>query len=405
MPETFQTRLKSALPQIQTAYAFAQKNITEDLLFFVAQRLSDVRAPSGTVSFTIGPVIKSVLENFGVNTDPTVFTPNYLGTGDPVFEINPRSEKPPVFFFAHGDEVSYLVKKNGKGEAVLEANCAHRQAPAEEAGENATVQFPGQTLRYGKNPAGEIVAEGNVITDQRGRITFVTDRGSNKEIKKDDIIIFDPLPDEKHRLKREGNNAIGMIDNRIGLAATLLMAITMDKLKKGSSDNLNVKTVVVADDREEGPPTGAFGLGAQAFANAFYPASGTREDRYIVVDGHDAQRDNLPPEALLSKVVSKGKGAVMDNQRVDEMKMLIEPLNETGVHINWDESVGVTTSRSSDWGLKKAGIPDSQIVVAGYSEAMPHHNDLEPAVASITSAVELSRFLVALNVAASFGLI
>ena len=406
MPETYATRLKFALPQIETAYAFAQKNITEDLLFFVAQRLADVRSPSGKVGLTIAPAMESILGNFGIDQKTSVFTHNYLGTGNPVLEINPGSKQSPVIFFAHGDEVSYFVKKQGKSEVELEANCAHRQAPAEDAGKNAIVQFPGQALRFEKNPMGEIVAEGNVITNQKGEITFVTDRGASPELKKGDLIIFNPLPNEEHRLKREGSNAVGMIDNRIGIAATLLMVQTMDKLQKTQPDKFSdIKTIGVFDDREEGPPTGAFGLGAQAFANAFAPASGTSEDKYIVVDGHDDKRDSLSPKALLAKIVSKGKGVVMDDLRADKMKMLIEPLNETGASISWDENVGATTSRSSDWGLKKAKIPDSQILVAGYSEVMPHHNDLKPAVASITSAVELSRFLVALNVAASFGLI
>ncbi|MEK7109994.1 MAG: hypothetical protein AAB876_02125 [Patescibacteria group bacterium] len=405
MPETYATRLKFALPQIETAYAFAQKNITEDLLFFVAQRLADVRSPSGKVGLTIAPAMESILGNFGIDQKTSVFTHNYLGTGNPVLEINPGSKQSPVIFFAHGDEVSYFVKKQGKSEVELEANCAHRQAPAEDAGKNAIVQFPGQALRFEKNPMGEIVAEGNVITNQKGEITFVTDRGLKTEIKKDDLIIFEPFPNEDHRLKREGSSAIGVIDNTIGLAASLLMAIIMSKLQADQREFKDIKTIVVADDKEEGPPMGAFGLGAQAFANAFAPASGTSEDKYIVVDGHDDKRDSLSPKALLAKIVSKGKGVVMDNLRADKMKMLIEPLNETGASISWDENVGATTSRSSDWGLKKAKIPDSQILVAGYSEAMPHHNDLKPAVASITSAVELSRFLVALNVAASFGLI
>lgn len=406
MPETYATRLKSALPQIQTAYAFAQKNITDDLLFSVAQRLADVRAPSGKVSHTIAPVIESVLEDFGIGSQNSVFTHNYLGTENPVLEINPNSNQPPTIVFSHADEVSYLVKKPGKNEVEIEPNCAHRQAPEEDAGVNATVQFPGQALRYGKNPKGEVIAEGNVITNQNGKITFVTERGASPEIKEEDFIIFNPLLNEAHRLKRDGSNAYGMIDNRIGLAASLLMGIAMINLPKEKSGYDNINTKIVASDREEGPAaTGAFGLGAQAFANAFAPASGTAEDRYIVVDGHDGQRNNLPPNALLTESVSKGKGVVMSPERIEAMDMLKNPLVDAGAKIAWDSKVGVTTSRSDDWGLKNAGIPDSQILVAGYSEAVPHHNDLLPAVASITSAVETARFLVALNVAASFGLL
>jgi len=401
MPETYATQLRFALPQIQTAYTFAQKNITDDLIFSVAQRLADVRAPSGTVSFTIGPEIKNILEDFRVDKKHTTFTHDYLRTGNPVFEINPTSNMPSTIFFAHGDRVSYVVEQPGTDEVSLSPKCAHRQAPATNVGDDAKVQFPGQALRLHKDSL-EIITDGQVVTDQKGGILFVTDHGHNPELKKDDRVIFNPLPGESHRLKKDGQNAVGDVDNTFGLAATLLMATTMIALQQALPKLNKIKTIVVADDNEEGPPTGEFGLGAQAFVKVFHLNAA---NRHIVVDGHDGQRDNLPSKALLAKVVSRGKGVVMNNRRFNKMNMLVRPLKDIGANIDWDQNVEVSTSRSSDWGLRNAKIPDTKILVAGYSEAMPHHNDLAPAVASIPSAVELSRFLVALNVAASFGLI
>ena len=369
------------------------------MVYTLTQRLASVYAPTGTVAFTIGPVLNQIAAEFPGYNRITVY-PHYLDTPSPAFDVNCVTKNTPVFF-THADEISYDVKTMGSGEVPLTPLCAHRQQP--------NMQFPGVVLRY-KDTKGEQIleqiAEGFVQTKPDSTVIFTTQHGSEGKIKAGDRVVFNP--EQRLALATDGDTMTGIIDNRAGMAIALAVIQVLANPDQKINHLRETAATFIATDGEEGvadPPVFAWGAREVALALREKYAD---QSPMIVTDGHDFNRDSIiPPQALIARVVSNGKGPVIQPDRLHRVRLLVEAIETiTGQQMAAEtDTVGGTTSRSDDEGLRRGGIAGRLIYPIGYGVKAAHHDDGEPAAASLNNLVTTARFLTLAVYAANKGLL
>lgn len=395
--EIFKPKLEATTPLLEQAVEITRGIITPARLLEMTQRLSQVYAPSGLVVDTLGPEINRIVNELDLG-NRGCFVPDYKGSVNPAILIGNHEGGLiiPHFVLAHGDEVSYNILNNGSCEVVLSPLCSHRQNPRESG--VSEIRFPGTVLRYTEisdAPFLEQVASGEVVTDVTGKILFVVSHGPEGEIKRGDRVVFNPNP--RLELLPDGDTIRGLIDNRLGAAMAILSGACLAQLS-------DIPAIIfIFDDQEEGVVP-EFGLGAKRLATLNQSDPLLNTSLYIVCDLHDVPRGKpIPDGALVARVVSHGKGPMMDETRFTRMKMIMEIANQIGVTVYADEDFGnsVYTSRSSDQGLRAAGIPDARILVAGYGGIEPHHGDGKPTEASLKAGVATAQFLTILAVLAN----
>lgn len=394
----FLSRLEAEEPFFQEAVEVAKKLITPEHLYEAARKLATVYGPSRTVLYTVGPVVESIVSE--LNTDGTMhLVPAFKATTNLAIVVGEAGEGIIYpYLIAHGDEICYSIHRAGTAEAELNPLCAHRQ--------RAGTKFPAVALRYFEDSEGrghlEVVANGVLETREGSKrndfkVVFCTERGSEDQLKAKDVVVFNPTP----RLKLEENKdtVTGVVDNRVGVASSLLIAKALSLL--------GTPACIVITDPSEGqfdPPV--FGRGARALAEASSWTEKSRA-RYVVLDGHDVRHGTeIPPVALYSGVVSKGRGSILPPDQDYRLELFAEFIrSKFELEFFSDETFDVETSRTCEQGLREAGVPDWNIVPVGYGVIDPHHVDGNTAQASLKGLVETARVLTLITVAIDRGLL
>lgn len=394
--------------ELNTAYAIAEELITADSVLAAARRVARVYRPSGSVAYSLGPELGAIVAEF--DEHHITYDSDYKRTRNPALIVQGSEVGiTPHFVLNHGDEVSYDVKGAGTGEAEVTPLCAHRQDPKKQ--NISQISFPGIVLRTIETASGTLVLEqvatGQLVTDQKGKIIFHTEHGPEDHMRPGDRVVFNP----RHRLEldsKDKDTLRGVIDNTMGVAGGLLVARTLGRLHTLEPRKYgDLAVTVVITDLEEGlaePPF--FGGGARDLAYALHREGLSSGSQFVVHDGHDFKRlQQIPDAGLYTRVVSSGRGAIMQPDRVYRIQQIAAAITRAGGKLIEDGEASAVTSRSDDQDLRNGPTSDRNIWAIGYGVKEPHHNDGKRSEASLANVVAAARALVVTSVIASKGLL
>lgn len=415
MGSTYVERVVENKDRFNYAQNTGRKILHEKRLAAVVTELANVYAPTGTVSFMLGPVIEGLVAQMndkgtvpGKRRRPVAVERNFLGTNNVAVIVNPEGLQEgitPHVVISHGDEISYYVTGADQNRAKLIPLCAHRQDPKKI--KQKEIRSFGRVLRYFEesngNPGLMTVAEGEIVTTATADGNEITFEATNKlfKMREGDRVVFNPVP----RLYRNRDNLSGVLDNRGQVATNMLVAealnelVTLDPGQYG--DNT---TIFLVSDHEEGSPN--WGQGTEQVARMMERDRRYDETRFIVTDGHDVSMNaELPQVALVAPIVSEGRGPVMSMEKLWQMRLLMQHFTAMGGFAFEDSIVGTTTSRSDDEGLKNAGVSNDRITVVGAGMKGSHHDYGRPTEQSLIGLQETGQFILMLAIAASKGLL
>ncbi len=170
---------------------------------------------------------------------------------------------PHYLFFAHADEISYLVGQQTSADTwALIPFCKHL----------SQVEFDAVALRYSLAARRlQVIARGTIVPGSRPTEDTPTFRVRSGEIQSGDRIVYNLPP------CRKGDLAFGNMDNAAGVAACVVAAIAIARLAPETEIGF------VFTDEEEGPAThhSSFARGTRRWLNK----AGT-PDVAVVIDGH-----------------------------------------------------------------------------------------------------------------------
>src|SRR3989344_9689708 len=156
----FTSMLGRNLADLELAYNEATNFITPELFFQIAQRVAEVRRPSGMVPNTLGLEMIRIIDDLVPSLKVVTYEQNYGGTKNPAVTVSDptRIGQPEIHVvgLAQGDEISYVPRWKaedfGGNAVVVWPLCAHRQDPREV---HATeIRFPAEAVAYKKTDLG-----------------------------------------------------------------------------------------------------------------------------------------------------------------------------------------------------------------------------------------------------------
>jgi len=329
--------------------------IRPKLLLDILSALLSVHAPSQTVSYTRG-VSLQICSN--ARSGRSASPPTSRVRANTVVRLT--AGEPRVWFFAHADEISYLVRDvRANGTVGLLPFCSHRSA----------IESPAITLRWVGGATGEVVARGVIRTEESGSVRtpiFVLDSGN---VRRGDRVVYDtPLVVDGDLLRCH-------VDNAAGMAACLSAILALQRL------GADLPVAFAFTDEEEGPAlsNATFARGARRLISRI-----ASPDLCVVVDGHDfSHPDQLPAAALYAEYSSNAAGSVVPPHLYAAMRSLAGELQGAGIQIQ--ENSGYV-SRSDDVACYEM---TPNVLLLGYGVTDPHFNTAVPA-ASLPALVNLA---------------
>lgn len=332
---------------------------TKERAWQVLETIANTYAPGQTVAYTRAPQIIRLLNLF--ETSGFQFDRNYRSTGNSVLRVG--RELPRIWFFAHADEISYLVgKQQADGTYPLTPFCAHK----------SQISAPAVVLRYSlKNSQLEVVGHGNIqpptMDDSNPTLTL-----TEGHAQPGDRVVY------AHQQTLHGDYVEGSIDNAAGVTACLLAAMALAKI------NTDLSVGFVFTDEEEGPSAQntSFSRGARRFLRVF-DFTGLS----VVVDGHPvAGGDGLGMGALITEKSGDAAAAVTPPHLYAHLRLLVEQLREKGVRVT--ENTG-RVSRGDEIALIET-TPNT--LLFGYP-SRNRHFDTGPSSASLSDIIEVAKLI------------
>lgn len=324
------------------------------------KEIADTLAPSQSVKYTRGPVIKKIIQEYKLKN--AVMDTDYLETGNGMFYS--IQSQPSILFIAHLDQISYLVDTEvRRGVWRLIPYCKHLSQLSVPA---VALRFDLTEKRYKKAASGILLSD----NDKDKLVPYFKAETGNLE--SGDRIVYE------YPLSVEGDLAKGIIDDAAGVTACLIAGIALFKTFPKSNVGF------VFSEEEEGPTE-----------NLQYFARGVRRlmrkiptpDICIIIDGHGGGGgDSLGKGTFYTEKTSGGVATVTPPELFLQLKELAKDIKSLG--INMFEDTG-RVSRSDD-------IPCLEVTPNVLSVGYPsinRHFDVGPPAVSISDLVNLAKVI------------
>jgi putative aminopeptidase FrvX len=351
-------------------------HITVERIRRYVASISSVASPSTAASFLRGPILRELLqETKALKNDNLHFRLNYEKTGNSIILTGTKNIRKKLWYIAHLDTVSYLVKPKQQSRYPLVPFCQHMIQHGKRFA--VAYRFIPSNSRY------EIVARGSLESEDSH--PFFRPEGGDLNLKPGDRIVFstsyqeDPLT----------GNFTAHIDNAGGVAALLAAAPVLAAAK--------VEALLAFPDEEEGPPGSGnqmIGRGSTRILNLL-PVP----ELVVVSDVQQTSSDSPPNTpggdgaklgegAVLSEFSSLTRGAVTPPHLYALAVEFVAALQEIGVKVQ--VSNNSYTSRSDDVSVM---LKTPNVLLLGFA-GFNRHFDLGEPTANIYDLVNLAKAIV-----------
>jgi hypothetical protein len=344
--------------------------IDHELAFSLFKQVADTPGPSQSVTYTRGRTIEQILNKHLPRSRQFSFQSDYQGTGNIAVLLG---DTPHALFFAHADEISYLLGAEPEGtEIKLTPFCSHGSKDGHPV---ISLRYALQEQNLKRAASGSIISR--IETDQL--VPYLLLKEGKVEV--GDRIIFDyPAVIDEHNL------VYGKVDNAAGVTACLLAIIALGVLESKTS------IWFVFPDEEEGPPMGnsMFARGARRLVQRLDLPS---DMLCVVVDGHDVEPGKRPSRsALFRENESLCKGAVVPPPLYAEFKEFANHLRHLEIDILENSR---RVARSDSPALMEYF---RNILLLGYHVKDAHFDDGSPCT-SLDAIISVAKTIVAMALA------
>lgn len=333
--------------------------VTPERAFAVFKLIADTYAPTLTVRYTRGPVIKALLAETkaqGWSGQNMAFQRNYLNSGNVALEFGVQARKP-VWAMAHLDIISFLTGRREGSRYHVTPFCEPRQSNGVR---------DALALAYTPETGGLVkVAQGRLISEDNGKRNFF----------ETDVADLPPATRVVYASRAEWDRITGMIygtvDDAFGCAALVLAAMVLS--------HYPVEALLVLTDEEEGVVSSgnrAFSRGSARLLNRISPE--LTPDLITITDLHEDvadlfagrfNADRFGQGALFAAFASQAKGGVTPPQLLAFQRGLAAYLGQ--YQISLQENAGYV-SRSD---CVSAMMATPNVALIGYPGAYSHFAD------------------------------
>jgi putative aminopeptidase FrvX len=359
--------LRSKLKALQPA---VDRHITRERLVRYLKAIADTPAPSTAASAIRGPVLRELLRQDGALDARLTLDTNFANTAGTVILTGDRLADKPLWYFAHLDTISYLVRPVEGERYPLIPFCYHLITDG--LREARCYRFDIATARY-------VVAAEGQLESQSGEPFFRPADPATPIMPGDRVVLATRSAPESD------GNWTGHFDNAGGVAALAVAAPVLAAA--------GFEAMLAFPDEEEGP-TGSgnqiIGRGGSRIIDRLAPP-----DLAVVVDMQQAEYGpkseagvRLGRGAVLSEFSSLARGAVTPPHLLAIARELVRLLDDRGVKVQ--EAFNSYTSRSDDVSVM---LKTPNILLLGFP-GLDRHFDTRLPTANPDDIVELSKALV-----------
>lgn len=350
-------------------------HVTRERVKRYLRALCETSAPSSVASLCRSPVLARLWsEDAAFDGVAARFDPDLFGTGNAALVTGTGEGIPPLWFVAHLDTISYLVRPAERGRHPLVPFCHHLTQSGER---------PAEALRF--DPAqGRLapVAQGGLVSED-GEPLFVPAGG--QALRPGDRVV----PIAPFEVAADGTMT-GHVDNAGGVAALAVAAPVLARA--------GIPALFAFPDEEEGPSAmgnQSIGRGMSRLTTLLDPP-----DLAVIVDVQQAAPLDLSPStpgwpgagAVMSEFSSLARGSVTPPPLYQAARSFFDQLAEDGVRVG--EPNNAYTSRSDDVSVM---LRTQSILLLGFPGRDRHFDKAFP-TAHIDDVVALAQALVYVSV-------
>jgi len=336
-----------------------ETTITPNRAFDTFKTIADVYAPSLTVRYTRGPVVKNLLDRGKAQSlagENLNFHRNYLNTGNIALEFGSAARKP-IWSMAHLDIISFLTRERVGRRYRVTPYCEPRQSNGTR--DALALIFSPETGTM------QALAQGLLISTDNGKTNYFDTDADN----------LPPATRVVYASQAEWNQetgiAYGTVDDAFGCAALVLSAMVLS--------HYAADALIVLTDEEEGVVgvgNRAFSRGSMRLLNRVTPDQ--LPDIITVTDLHEEvsgltdgnyQFDRFGQGALFAGFASSARGGVTPPQLLHFQRELAQYLDSRGILLK--ENAGYV-SRSD---CVSAMMFTPNVALVGYPGAFSHFAD------------------------------
>jgi putative aminopeptidase FrvX len=353
-------------------------HITVERIRHYVASISSVASPSTAASFLRGPILRELLlDSKALENDRLHLRLNYEKTGNSVILTGNRNVRKNLWYIAHLDTVSYLVRPKQQSRYPLVPFCHHMIQNGKRFA--VAYRFIASNSRY------EIVAHG-CLESEDSRPFFRPESG-DLNLKPGDRVVFST----SYKEDRLTGNFSAHIDNAGGVAALLAAAPVLAAAK--------VEALLAFPDEEEGPPGSGnqmIGRGSARILSILpipelvvvSDVQQTSGDSLPNTPGRSGEGAKLGEGAVLSEFSSLTRGAVTPPHLYTLAVEFVAALQEIGIKVQISDNS--YTSRSDDVSVM---LRTPNVLLLGFP-GFNRHFDLGEPTANIYDLVNLAKAIV-----------
>jgi hypothetical protein len=370
-----QTLITQALSPYPGLFDRLERLITPERAFACFKLIADTYAPTLTVRYTRGPVIKALLDEAksqGWCGPNVTFRRNYLSTGNVALEFGTQPRKP-VWAMAHLDIISFLTGSRQGNRYKVTPFCEPRQSNG--VREALALAFSAET--------GGLVelARGRLISEDNGKSNFFETGTPDLPLATRVVYASEAEWD------RASGMVYGTVDDAFGCAALVMAAMALS--------HYSAEALIILTDEEEGvvaPGNRAFSRASTRLLNRIAPER--LPDLITITDLHEDVADlfagnfntgRFGQGALFAAFASGAKGGVTPPHLLSFQRELAGYLGEH--HISLQENPGYV-SRSD---CVSAMLATPNVSLIGFPGAYSHFADTPRA--HISDLVSLAKVM------------
>lgn len=362
--------VRDALASARALRSLVDAYVTRERVARYLRALCEVSAPSSVASLCRGPVLARLWEEDDAFPDGAAqFDLDFAGTGNATLITGSAGATPPLWYVAHLDTISYLVRPSEAGRHPLVPFCYHL---------TDTGERPAEALRFDPiTGTMTCIARGRLVSEA-GAPLFVPEDGV--PLRPGDRVVpiapFDVAPD---------GTVTGHVDNAGGVAA---LAVAAPVLARSG-----IPALFAFPDEEEGPSA----TGNQSIGRGMSRLTAVLDqpDLAIIVDVQQAAESGPPMTpgrlgsgAVLSEFASLARGAVTPPPLYASARSFFDQLAEDDVRVL--EPNNAYTSRSDDVSVM---LRTQSILLLGFPGKDRHFDRAFP-TAHLDDVVMLAKALV-----------
>lgn len=338
--------------------------VTPERVLRYVRELACVPAPSSAALEMRGPVLARLwTEDEALAADRLRIDADFGRSGELVVRTGPGARKP-LWYVAHLDTISYLVRSGEATRYRLVPYCYHL---------TETGVRDARALRYDLETGRFVTyAEGMLVS--RGGVPYF-EPASPTELKPGDRVV----PVAPFSCGETGL-LTGHLDNAGGMAALAVAAPLLGRL--------GIDALFAFPDEEEGPVGNGNQVSSRGAAR-IAAAAGTPPDLAVVVDMQQFDAaEGLGAGAVLSEFASGGRGSVTPPPLYGATRAFFQSLTHDGLSVV--ENASTHISRSDDVSLM---LRTSSILLLGFP-GTDRHFDARLPQGHLSDLVHLTRALV-----------